>query len=480
MRVTVAGTGYVGLVTGTCLADLGNEVLCMDQDADKITMLQAGRSPIYEPGLEELLARNAAAGRLRFTTDVHEAVAWGDVIFLCVGTPRGPKGGADLSAIKAVARGIAHAAEGLKVVVIKSTCPVGTNDMVTATMRARKPSRSSDFSVVSNPEFLREGSAVSDFMHPSRVVIGTTDKRARRLLATLYGPLVSESRPLIVTEPRTAELIKYASNAFLAIKISFINEIADYCEAVGADVRDVAHGMGLDPRIGHQFLEAGPGYGGSCFPKDVRALVKSASEAGVELRLPKAAEAVNAGRVRRVVEKLRDALGGNLDSRRIALWGLAFKTDTNDLREAASLGILAALETARSAVVGYDPVVTRADLCQFGADRLFLASTKEEAAAHADALVILSGYREFRDADWLAVRNGMRTPVVLDTRNVCDPAGMHAMGFSYVGVGHASRASATLPLAGAQHDGPGHTVELGDVPPAPSGFVVDLAESTPF
>jgi len=213
-------------------------------------------------------------------------------------------------------------------------------------------------------------------MHPSRVLIGTTDERARRMLAELYGPLVSESRPLIMTQPRTAELIKYASNAFLAIKISFINEIADYCEAVGADVGDVARGMGLDPRIGRHFLEAGPGYGGSCFPKDVRALVKSASEAGVELAPAQAAEAVNAGRVRRVVEKLRDALGGDLDSKRIALWGLAFKTDTNDLREAASLGILAALDSARATVVGYDPVVTRADLCQFGADRLFLASTK--------------------------------------------------------------------------------------------------------
>jgi UDPglucose 6-dehydrogenase len=435
MHITVAGTGYVGLVTGACLADLGNDVVCMDQDTAKIAALRNGRMPIHEPGLEEVVARNVAAGRLRFTTDAREAVAWGEVIFLCVGTPCAPDGSADLSAVRAAARTVALWGEGFKVVAIKSTCPVGTNEMVTALLQAERASPTLDFAVVSNPEFLREGSAVGDFMNPHRVIVGATDERARRLLARLYEPLVSDRHPLLLTDPKTAELIKYASNAFLAVKVSFVNEMADLCEAVGADVAMLARGMGLDARISPLFLEPGPGYGGSCFPKDVRALLRSASEVGVELRLPRAAEEVNARRVPRIVRRLRDALGGDLVGRRVALWGLAFKMNTNDMREAASLKLLAALQAAGAEVVGYDPIVTRDDLACFGADSMVLAETKELAAAGADALVILSGYADFRHADWRRLRHGMRSGVVFDARNLLDAGTMRAHGFVYLSVG---------------------------------------------
>lgn len=439
MRVTVVGTGYVGLVTGLCLADVGNEVLHLDKDVERIGSLEVGRLPIYEPGLDDVLQRSTRAGRARFTTNCPAALAWGDVILVAVGTPSLGDGRADLSAVLAVARSIAEHGQGYKVIVIKSTVPVGTSDLVARLIEREKVDPDFDFAVASNPEFLREGSAVRDFLNPSRVVVGVRDERATRMLSALYQPIVSEDRPLVLTDPRSAELVKCASNAFLAVKISFINEIADYCEVVGADVADVATGMGLDPRISPHFLGAGVGYGGSCFPKDVRALVSSASGVGVKLRIPKAAEAVNAGRVPQLLGKLRKALGGPVRGRKVAVWGVAFKPNTDDVREAPALRLMRALEAEGAEVAAYDPVVRAHNLAPHGMAHVTLCATMEEAAAGAEALVVLTEAEEFRRADMLAIAESMQTAVVVDGRNIFDPSMMEEFGITHLATGRPTR-----------------------------------------
>ena len=435
MRIAVVGAGYVGLVSGACFSDFGFNVVCVDQDAGKIAALNRNEIPIYEPGLDELVRSNRLAGRLSFSTDLKPAVAGADLVLIAVGTPsRRGDGHADLSYVYAVARELAGAVDGFTVVATKSTVPVGTGDEVERILREVNPK--ADVAVVSNPEFLREGSAINDFKRPDRIVIGLEDERARAVMSEAYRPLSLNQPPLFFTSRRSAELIKYASNAFLAMKITFINEMADLCEAVGGDVQDVARGMGLDNRIGSKFLHAGPGFGGSCFPKDTLALMKTGQDHGAPLRLVEATFAVNSQRKRTIARRVQQALGGNLRGRTVGILGLTFKPNTDDMRDAPSLDIIRFLQDQGATVRAFDPE-GMASAKQMLEDVTF-ASDAYDAASKADALVIVTEWDAFRALDFARLKGEMTSPVLVDLRNIYDPADVERHGFAYHSVGRRS------------------------------------------
>jgi len=434
MRVAMIGAGYVGLVSGACFADFGHVVCCIDKDQSKIDALRAGKSPIFEPGLDDLIARNAREGRLTFACDAAQAVAEADAVFIAVGTPsRHGDGHADLSYVYAAAEEIATQMRGFTVVVTKSTVPVGTGDAIEAIIRRVRPD--ADFAVVSNPEFLREGAAISDFKRPDRVVVGVRDDdaRAKKVMTELYRPLNLNETPILFTGRRTSELTKYAANAFLAMKITFINEMADLCEAVGADVQQVSKGIGLDNRIGSKFLHAGPGYGGSCFPKDTLALVQTAADAGSRVRLIETTVAINDTRKKSMAQRVSAALGSDLSGKRIGVLGLTFKPNTDDMRDAPSLDIISALQAMGASVQAFDP-----EGMKEAAGLLKDVAFKDgpyAAVEEADALVIITEWDQFRALDLDRVKLLMRSPVVIDLRNIYRPDDMRARGFRYTGVG---------------------------------------------
>ncbi|ABD06295.1 UDP-glucose 6-dehydrogenase [Rhodopseudomonas palustris HaA2] len=435
MRIAMIGTGYVGLVSGACFADFGHDVVCVDKDAGKIAALHRGEIPIYEPGLDELVAANVKAGRLGFTTDLTAPVGEADAVFIAVGTPsRRGDGHADLSYVYAAAREIAAALKGFTVVVTKSTVPVGTGDEVERLIRETNPD--ADAAVASNPEFLREGAAIRDFKFPDRIVIGTSDERARKVLGEIYRPLSLNQGPLMYTARRTAELIKYAANAFLATKITFINEMADLAEKVGADVQDVARGIGMDNRIGPKFLHAGPGFGGSCFPKDTRALVKIGADHEVPLRIVEAVLAVNDNRKRAMARKVAHALGGSLRGKTVAVLGLTFKPDTDDMREAPSIPLVTGLMDMGAKVRAFDPV----GMAQAKAELpdITYCDDAYTCAAGADALVIVTEWVQFRALDLPRLKAAMQQPVIVDLRNVYRADQMAEHGFVYHSVGRPS------------------------------------------
>ncbi|WP_439922622.1 UDP-glucose dehydrogenase family protein [Nitrobacter sp. JJSN] len=432
MRIAMIGTGYVGLVSGACFADFGHQVICVDKDADKIAALCRGEIPIFEPGLEALVATNVATSRLEFTTDLAGPVAEADAVFIAVGTPsRRGDGHADLSYVYAATREIAAAVRGFTVVVTKSTVPVGTGDEVERLIREANPS--ADVVVASNPEFLREGAAIRDFKFPDRIVIGTSDERGRKALGDIYRPLSLNQAPLMFTARRTAELIKYAANAFLATKITFINEIADLSEKVGADIQEVARGIGLDNRIGTKFLHAGPGYGGSCFPKDTRALVKIAEDHDAQLRIVEAVVTVNDNRKRAMARKVANALGGNLRNKTIAVLGLAFKPDTDDMREAPSIPLITGLCDMGAKVRAFDPASMKEARREL--PDIDYCDDAYACAEGADALVIVTEWVQFRALDLSRLKRIMKQPVVVDLRNVYRPDEMAELGFVYSSVG---------------------------------------------
>lgn len=437
MKITVVGTGYVGLVSGACLADSGNDVLCLDLDPRKITILNNGGIPIHEPGLEDVVARNVAAGRLRFTTDIDEAVSFGELQFIAVGTPPGEDGSADLQYVLAAARNIASRMDGYRLIIDKSTVPVGTADKVRAAVAEVLTQRGVEipFSVVSNPEFLKEGAAVEDFMKPDRIVVGVADgdDRAVRLMRELYAPFQRNHDKLVIMDVRSAELTKYAANAMLATRISFMNELALLAEKLGADIEHVRHGIGSDPRIGYHFLYAGCGYGGSCFPKDVKALIQTAKmDGGMDLQVLQAVERANDRQKHVLVEKVTTAFGANLKGLRFALWGLAFKPNTDDMREAPSKVIIDALLAAGATVAAYDPVAMEEAQRAFG-DRegLEYAKTAKAALGGADALVIVTEWKEFRSPDFDLLCRELKRKAVFDGRNLYEPAIVRAHGLHY-------------------------------------------------
>jgi UDPglucose 6-dehydrogenase len=433
VNITVVGTGYVGLVTGACFSEFGNHVTCVDKDVSKIAMLLRGEMPIYEPGLDELVERNVKAGRLFFETDLPKAIRSSLVVFIAVGTPQGNDGRADLTFVREVAAQIAENLNEFKVVVTKSTVPAGTGRMVRSIIEKNR-AEDHPFSVASNPEFLREGSAIEDFMRPNRVVLGTEDETAAAILRDLYRPLYLIETPIIVTDVVTAEVIKYASNAFLATKISFINEMADLCERLGADVHLVARGMGLDNRIGRKFLHPGPGYGGSCFPKDTRAIVEIARDAGMGLRIVEAVIDVNEDRIHRMTAKIRQALGGSFEGKTVGLLGLTFKPNTDDLRESPALRIMDAMLAEGATVRAYDPVgIPFAKSTQ--RDGVTYCGNEYEPAEGAHALVIATEWNQFRGLDLERVKGALREPVLVDLRNVYEPAVVRGKGFRYHAVG---------------------------------------------
>jgi UDPglucose 6-dehydrogenase len=438
MNVTVIGTGYVGLVTGACLADAGNHVFCLDVDEKKIDRLNRGEIPIFEPGLEPIVKRNEAAGRLRFSTDVAASVAHAELQIIAVGTPPGEDGSADLQHVVAAARAVGRLMQGYKVVVTKSTVPVGTADKVKQAIIEELKSRhhGHDFTVVSNPEFLKEGAAVEDFMRPDRVIVGSDDPRAIAMLRSLYTPFQRNRERIMVMGVRSAELTKYAANGMLATRISFMNELANLAEAIGADIEEVRRGIGSDPRIGYQFLYAGAGFGGSCFPKDVKALRRSAAEAGKPLKLIGAVEEVNEAQKHVLADKIRARFGDKLKGRCIALWGLAFKANTDDMREAPSLALIDDLVAAGASVRAYDPAAGQE------AARIFAKnpSVKVEQSAMAalqgaDALAIVTEWQEFRSPDFDAIVKALKTPAIFDGRNLYDPATLKAQGLEYYPIG---------------------------------------------
>ena len=432
MKIAMIGSGYVGLVSGVCFADFGHEVRCVDQHAGKIEALNAGKIPIYEPGLEAIVAKNAADKRLSFTTDLESAVRDADVVFIAVGTPsRRGDGFADLSYVYAAAREIAHALTHYTVIVTKSTVPVGTGDEIERIIRETRPD--AEFAVVSNPEFLREGSAIIDFKKPDRIVIGAEDDRARQVMAEVYRPLYLNNAPILNISRRTAELTKYAANAFLATKITFINEMADLCEQVGANVQDVARGMGLDNRIGSKFLHAGPGYGGSCFPKDTVALIKTAQDYGAPIRIVETVAAVNEQRKRGMARRIIQACGGDVRGRIIAVLGLTFKPNTDDMREAPSLAIVAALQDAGAAIRAYDP--EGMDQARQAMEDVTFCANAYECVENADALVIVTEWDAFRALDFQRIKGLMKAPVLVDLRNIYRPDDVRSKGFTYVDVG---------------------------------------------
>jgi UDPglucose 6-dehydrogenase len=445
MKITVVGTGYVGLVTGACLAEMGNHVLCLDVDPRKIDMLNGGGIPIHEPGLEEVVQRNAEARRLEFTTDVDRAVAHGTLQFIAVGTPPDEDGSADLQYVVAAARAIGERMTDYKVVIDKSTVPVGTADKVRAAIDEALARRGVkvEYAVVSNPEFLKEGAAVNDFMRPDRVVVGADDERAVLLMRSLYAPYVRNRDRVLVMDIKSAEFTKYAANAMLATRISFMNELSRLAEAVGADIELVRQGIGSDPRIGTQFLYPGIGYGGSCFPKDVKALIRSAAEAGHALELLSAVESVNEKQKQWLAEKIVTRLGGDLSGKRFAMWGLAFKPGTDDMREAPSRVLIARLAELGAQVVAYDPVaMDEAKRVMAGQKGLVYAESAREALEDADALVIVTEWKEFRSPDFEAIRTSLRQPLVFDGRNLFEPALMQSLGIEYHAIGRAQAARA--------------------------------------
>jgi len=431
MKVTIVGSGYVGLVTGACLADMGNRVLCLDVDAAKVKSLNAGKVPIYEPGLEAIVRRNHAAGRLQFSTDVAAAVAHGVLQLIAVGTPPGEDGSADLRHVLAAARAIGRHMDGYRVIVNKSTVPVGTADKVSQVIAKALKQRKKKipFSVVSNPEFLKEGAAVEDFMRPDRILIGSDDERATALLRELYAPFQRNHERVMLMGVRSAELAKYAANAMLATRISFMNELANLSEALGADIEEVRKGIGSDPRIGTHFLYPGAGFGGSCFPKDVKALQRIADDAGARLRVVAAVEQANEAQKHRLGDKIKKRFGADLKGRRIAVWGLAFKPNTDDMREAPSLTLIADLLAAGAEVRAYDPVA-RPDI-----RNIVIAKSAADALQGCDALAIVTEWAEFRAPDFAALKKTLKSAAIFDGRNLYDPAMMRSLGFEYFAVG---------------------------------------------
>jgi len=431
MKIAVVGAGYVGLVTGICLAESGNDVICVDIDEEKINKLSRGEVPFYEPGLEELLGRNVKEGRLRFTTSLEEGVQNSLLIFIAVGTPSKKDGSADLRAVFAVAEGIGKAMNGYKIITTKSTVPVGTTRRVKEIISSLTKH---EFDVVSNPEFLKEGNALNDFMKPDRVVIGVEDVQVAEILKELYAPFVRTENPIIVMDIESAEMTKYAANALLATKISFMNEIANLCEQVGADVENVRKGIGADKRIGYQFLFPGVGYGGSCFPKDVKALIKLAKNCGYELKIAKAVDEVNFSQRERFFQKIYNHFDGKLERKKIAVWGLSFKPGTDDMREAPSITIIDKLLEHGAEVHVHDPKANDTAKSIFG-NRIFYDNDYYEPLDGADALVLVTEWPEFRNPDFERMKELMKSPVVFDGRNIYNPNKLREIGFTYYGVG---------------------------------------------
>ena len=438
MRVAIYGSGYVGLVTGACLAETGNHVVCVDIDADKIALLKRGEVPIYEPGLNKLIARNSEAGRLSFTTDFAAGVGHGLFQFIAVGTPPGEDGSADLQHVAAVARSIGEHLDDYRIIVDKSTVPVGTADKVKAAIQEVLDARNMDveFDVVSNPEFLKEGAAIDDFMKPDRIIVGTDNPRTTELLRTLYEPFNRNHDRVIAMDIRSAELTKYAANAMLATKISFMNELSNLAERFGADIEQVRVGIGSDPRIGYQFIYPGCGFGGSCFPKDIRALARAAEEIDYDVPLIRAVDAVNNRQKQVLFEKIQAFFDGELSGRTIALWGLAFKPNTDDMREASSRVLMEALWAAGAAVRAYDPVANGEARRRYG-DRpdLILCQSSEDTLEGADALAIVTEWQEFRSPDFQQIADSLANPVIFDGRNIYDPRVVRRFGLKYFAVG---------------------------------------------
>ena len=439
MKITVIGTGYVGLVTGTCLSEVGNDVLCFDTNAEKIAALKEGVIPIFEPGLEEMVLRNIKAGRLHFTDDIEEATRFGTVQFIAVGTPPGEDGGADVGYVMAAARNIGKHMNDYKVVVDKSTVPVGTADAVRTAIQEELDLRgvSTPFSVVSNPEFLKEGAAIEDFMRPGRIVLGCDSEQAALNMRALYAPFQRHHDRLILMDIRSAELTKYAANAMLATRISFMNELANLAENVGADIELVRKGIGSDPRIGYDFLYSGAGYGGSCFPKDVKALIKTASsQAGISLKVLQAVEEANEAQKKVLGSKIKQRFGANLTGKHFALWGLAFKANTDDIREASSLSVIKDLLDAGATVTAYDPIASHS-MQQYLLDKVGLtyATSQNLALEKADALVIVTEWKEFRSPDFDHIKLALKHPVIFDGRNLYDPKWVRSLGFEYFAIG---------------------------------------------
>ena len=437
MNVTIIGTGYVGLVTGACLADAGNSVFCLDVDEKKINLLNENKIPIFEPGLQPVVRRNREAGRLRFSTDVAASVTHGELQLIAVGTPPGEDGSADLQHVLAAARAIGRHMQGYRVVVTKSTVPVGTADKVKQAIieELKKRGTGSDFTVVANPEFLKEGAAVEDFMRPDRIIIGSDDARAVALLRQLYAPFQRNRERVIVMGVRSAELTKYAANSMLATRISFMNEVANLAEAIGADIEEVRRGISSDPRIGYQFLYAGAGFGGSCFPKDVKALQRSAGEAGHPLKLLAAVEAVNEAQKHVLAGKIRRHFG-SLSGKTIALWGLAFKANTDDMREAPSLSLIDDLTREGASVQAYDPAAGHQARTLFEKNgNVKIVDSAIDALEGADTLAIVTEWQEFRSPDFAAIREKLKTPAIFDGRNLYDPAAVRAQGLEYFAIG---------------------------------------------
>jgi UDPglucose 6-dehydrogenase len=439
MKITVVGTGYVGLVSGTCLAEVGNDVLCLDLDPVKIKILEEGGIPIYEPGLQEMVSRNVAAGRLNFTTDVELAVRHGTIQFIAVGTPPDEDGSADLQYVLAAARNIARTMTDYKVIVDKSTVPVGTADKVKAAVSEELQKRGLDvpFSVVSNPEFLKEGAAVEDFMRPDRIVVGAEEAQAIHLMRALYAPFQRNHERLIITDVKSAELTKYAANAMLATRISFMNELANLAEVLGADIEMVRQGIGSDPRIGYHFLYPGCGYGGSCFPKDVKALIKTAADdAQITLKVLTAVEEANDLQKHILSRKIRARFGDDLKGKHFALWGLSFKPNTDDMRDAPSRELIKDLFAAGATICAYDPVAMHETQRIFGDDfRLTYAASPMSALDGADALVIATEWKEFRSPDFAAIKAALKSPVIVDGRNLYDPKFVRSSGIEYFAIG---------------------------------------------
>ena len=438
MKITVIGTGYVGLVSGACLADMGNRVCCLDVDAAKIRMLDSGGIPIFEPGLGPIVARNREAGRLSFTTDVAASVAHGELQLIAVGTPPDEDGAADLQHVVAAARAIGRHMDGYRVIVDKSTVPVGTADAVRKAVADELAKRGSsvEFAVVSNPEFLKEGAAVEDFMRPDRIIVGSDDERATAILRRLYGPFQRNHERFLAMSVRSAELTKYAANAMLATRISFMNDLANLAEKLGADIEEVRRGIGSDPRIGFHFLYPGAGYGGSCFPKDVKALQRTAQDAGNPLQLLAAVERVNEAQKHVLGRKIAARFGASLAGRCFALWGLAFKPNTDDMREAPSLALIADLLAAGASVRAYDPVAGNAAARLFaGNGRVVIAESAHAALDGAEALAIVTEWQEFRSPDFDTIKRSLKTPAIFDGRNLYEPSAMRAMGIEYFAVG---------------------------------------------
>ncbi|MGD9564093.1 MAG: UDP-glucose/GDP-mannose dehydrogenase family protein [Pyrinomonadaceae bacterium] len=431
MHIAVIGTGYVGLVTGACFAEFGVDVTCVDVDVNKIEKLKQGVIPIYEPGLDQIVEKNGKAGRLHFTTDIRSAVERAEVVFLAVGTPPKPDGSPDMSYYQQAAKDVAEAMNGYKVLVTKSTVPIGTGEWL-RTFVAENLNTPTEFGVASNPEFLREGAAIDDFMRPDRVVIGSNEERAIEVMKELYRPLYLIETPIVITSLEAAELIKYAANAFLATKITFINEVANLCDAIGCDVHDVARGMGMDNRIGRKFLHPGPGYGGSCFPKDTRALTTVADQFGVETRIVDAVIEANERQREAMIAKIEKLLGG-LAGKRLGVLGLSFKPETDDMRESPAADIINAVTAKGASVKAFDPVAM--DEARHCIEGIEFASDEYDAIEGADALVIITEWNQFRALDMQRVKQLLRSPKIADLRNIYEPDDMRSIGFEYVGVG---------------------------------------------